>query len=286
VPLAGGRRHARPRATAQGPPPPGLRRHLTPVEAAAGFDPQGMAADMATLTDTLAGRWASVLRAQRGSLAAQVTAAIDDLDYATLAGLAAPDAGGPDLLAAAMIDAAHEAVRRVAGEAAAQGVHLDPARVAVDETRLVKIAQARAGLAGAYLAREAGRAGIRLALPGADPDRIGTDVETQLAGLSPVPLRDQLAAAIMAATNDGRAAALQADQADPATPAATYVASEVLDVNTCDPCLAADGTEFATLDEAMAAYPSGGYADCDGELRCRGTFIATWPDITITPPGG
>ena len=46
-----------------------------------------------------------------------------------------------------------------------------------------------------------------------------------------------------------------------------------------------DGTEFASLDEATAAYANGAYIDCEGELRCRGTFIANYPDVTVSGPG-
>ena len=274
---AGGRRH-RHAAAAPGRAG-GLRRQLTPAEAASGAEFESMRDDLQSLTDRLAGRWASVLRAQRSDLADQVTAAVDDLDLARLASLAAPEAGGPDLLAAAMIDAAHEAVRRMAAEAATQGVSIDPARVAVDEARLIKIAQARAGLAGAYIAQQAGRRALHMAGADIPGGQVAREVTITLEGLSPTPLADQLMAAMMAAQNAGRVAAL--DEA----PDATYVATEILDVNTCPPCLEIDGTQFASLAEADATYASGGYVACDGELRCRGTVIATWPDLTVTAPG-
>ena len=274
---AGGRRH-RHAAAAPGRAG-GLRRQLTPAEAASGAEFESMRDDLQSLTDRLAGRWASVLRAQRSDLADQVTAAVDDLDLARLASLAAPEAGGPDLLAAAMIDAAHEAVRRMAAEAATQGVSIDPARVAVDEARLIKIAQARAGLAGAYIAQQACCRALHMAGADIPGGQVAREVTITLEGLSPTPLADQLMAAMMAAQNAGRVAAL--DEA----PDATYVATEILDVNTCPPCLEIDGTQFASLAEADATYASGGYVACDGELRCRGTVIATWPDLTVTAPG-
>lgn len=60
-------------------------------------------------------------------------------------------------------------------------------------------------------------------------------------------------------------------------PAEVY-ASELLDRNTCGPCADLDGTEYATLEEGFADYPgAGGYIDCDGGSRCRGTLVIVWP---------
>lgn len=50
------------------------------------------------------------------------------------------------------------------------------------------------------------------------------------------------------------------------------IASEILDKATCGPCRAIDGTEFDTLAEAEAAYPSG-YVSCEGGSRCRGVLV-------------
>ena len=268
----GGRRHRRVTGAAT------FRRQLTAVEAAAGLDPEGLAADLTLAADTLAGRWAGVLRDQRADLASQVAAAVDAGDTAGLAGLTAPDAGGAALLAQAMTDMAWTAARRVIGEAAAQQVTIDPARVSVDEDRLTQIAAARATLAGASLAHAASRRALRVVTATAGDDA-AEDVRVTLEGLSPVPLADQLKAAMSAASNEGRVAAFT--EADNLTP--TYTASEILDDRVCGPCAQVDGTEFASLDEATAAYANGAYVDCDGELRCRGTFIATYPDADVRP---
>lgn len=53
----------------------------------------------------------------------------------------------------------------------------------------------------------------------------------------------------------------------------TWVASEIRDEHTCRRCLAIDGEEFATWEEAERAYPIGGYLECLGGMRCRGTVI-------------
>jgi hypothetical protein len=62
-----------------------------------------------------------------------------------------------------------------------------------------------------------------------------------------------------------------------AAPRARYVASEINDRNRCDPCDEIDGTEFAELADAFAVYGAGGYVECEGGVRCRGTVRAVWP---------
>jgi hypothetical protein len=281
---AGGRRHRTFHAQQTRP-----RRAMTPVEAAAGLDPDGLAADLDQATDRLAGLWNGVLRDQRADLAAQVAAAVDDGDLSRLGTLTAPPAGGPALLTASMVDMAWTAASRAAAEAAAQRVFIDTARITVDEDRLGQVAAARSALAAQQLERAASHralilaAGPRRAVRATPGDDAAQDVTIALEGLSPTPLAEQLAAALAAAQNDGRAAAFQTAEDDGISP--IYVATEILDANCCDPCLGIDGTEFASLDAATAAYPSGAFVDCEGQMRCRGTYIASWPDVTITDPG-
>ena len=81
------------------------------------------------------------------------------------------------------------------------------------------------------------------------------------------------------AQNAGRTATLQA------APEAVYYASEVLDRNTCEPCREIDGSKLGGLDEVARTYTNGGFVDCKGFLRCRGTVIAVWeePDTLAAP---
>src|SRR5262249_10134229 len=61
--------------------------------------------------------------------------------------------------------------------------------------------------------------------------------------------------------------------------AESYTASEVLDQNTCKPCIAVDGTVYTGLDAAINAYPVMGYAGCAGSAHgnpCRGFIVANW----------
>lgn len=72
------------------------------------------------------------------------------------------------------------------------------------------------------------------------------------------------------------------------TPARIY-ASELLDRNTCPACYGVDGKEYATVEDSLEDYPAGGYVDCDGGPRCRGTRVFVWeeeapPTIGAPPP--
>jgi hypothetical protein len=85
---------------------------------------------------------------------------------------------------------------------------------------------------------------------------------------------------VQQATNAGRAAVFERvpDEAP-----LEYVASELLDENTCDECEDVDGTTFPTLEAALRAYPSGGFHACRGGPRCRGTVVAVLPEDEVDP---
>lgn len=59
--------------------------------------------------------------------------------------------------------------------------------------------------------------------------------------------------------------------------------TEIMDGNTCAACKAVDGKQYATLEEALAAYPNGGYSECLGGLRCRGTLVFMYDDPVMPP---
>jgi hypothetical protein len=52
-------------------------------------------------------------------------------------------------------------------------------------------------------------------------------------------------------------------------------ASELLDSNTCGNCMDVDGEDLEQ-DEAFEMYAGGGYIECEGGSRCRGTVIAVY----------
>jgi hypothetical protein len=128
-----------------------------------------------------------------------------------------------------------------------------------------------------------------------DGKTIADKVKEDLINLTTGYLQDQLGGALTSAMNDGRKATMAVAQArvqpqpvksskgkpikaQAGEPAFTVYASELLDSETCDPCAAIDGTAYETIDDAEVDYPAGGYTDCDGWSRCRGTLIAVYGD--------
>lgn len=102
------------------------------------------------------------------------------------------------------------------------------------------------------------------------PTEAAEQVGTYLSGLSDAALEEQLGGAIMQGYNTGRRAYMRVN--DPST----VYASEIMDRNTCTACNSIDGSEWPTVEASEAAYPLGGYIDCEGGLRCRGTVVAVY----------
>jgi hypothetical protein len=163
-------------------------------------------------------------------------------------------------------------------EARAQGVRVpDPG--APDETTLNPMAVAAAASMAASLAAGAMREAMRLGGDGRRPaSDVAAGVGTYLAGLTTSFVRDVAAGVFSDGVGAGRSAVM-----DSAGVPARYFASEVRDANTCPACLEIDGTEFGSLDEAEAAYPTGGYTDCAGGLRCRGIIFARYGEDDTQP---
>lgn len=175
-----------------------------------------------------------------------------------------------DLLARA----AQTGAERVAVEARQMGVAGTPAAPpklsGLDEYRLDLAARRLAQTPHTDVLDAAAAEAYKL--PGASPGALMPDVMVGLRALSPQPLLTTLARpAVQQSDGLGRQAAMAV------LPAAKgYYASELLDKNTCQPCSAVDGTAYATLAEAKMDYPYGGYRDCLGGDRCRGTIVAVW----------
>lgn len=262
------RRTARGREVRAAGDPAAGHRQLTTVEAASGMDPDAIQGDWQTTVDQVIAQWGPLAEAQRDELAKQITKAVDKGDPATLGQLAADSTATAALLGTAMVALAGTAAQQMADEAASQGVQVDPPPA--DENRLMEIGAAVAAIVAAGLAAAAGREALRVWRPGESGAAVAAMVREHLASLSDSFLRDQVGGAMSTAQNYGRAAVLEV------APEATYSASEILDKATCVPCEEIDGTEFASLAEARAAYASGGYVACLGRLRCRGILVATW----------
>lgn len=225
----------------------------------------------------------TVLSAQRLQLVDQV---VDAMQAGSTSGLvlATPSVGaGPDLVMQAMVGVARKAAQAMVDEALRQGVHIDLSKVKLDAEALNPVASARAAVSASTLAQQATIKALQVYGPTPKGYITAADeVSRFIAGLSDQGLKDQLGAALTAAQNHGRIAVLQASPESAGKPV-SYVAAEYLDKNTCENCRKVDGTPFDSLEAAEEAYPTGGYHDCLGLMRCRGTVVAVWGSEPVTP---
>jgi hypothetical protein len=264
-----------------------LRRLPTKVEAAAGFDAMAIHDEWTVAVGGVLASYRQVVSDQKVQVVDQVIAQVKAGKVGKMAALAVDTSAGADLLANAMADLADTAARRMIEEAASQGVTIPESKVRIDGRRLTQLAQARAGLAGQSLAAAAGAYVLQVAAaaePIRTPEQVGNLAASFVDGLSDVSLRDQLGAAMTAAQNIGRVAVLEA--APESAPPVTYTASEIEDKNTCQACQDIDTTEFIDLPDAESSYPNGGFLECSGGLRCRGTVVAVWGAPSDIGPAG
>lgn len=227
--------------------------------------------------DEMLSQWPATAQPMVDDLTAQAeqVAAADDLGaFGALAVSTAVVAAVAAVLAAAAATVAAGAVAQVVAEAAAQGVTLTVPEDA-GRARAQAAAQAAAGVIAAGYATGAGRAGLQHAGPETAPATVAEKVRQHLDDLSTSQrgwVADNIGAALSAAQNAGRMAALTA--ADPRP--AGFRAVEANDTNTCQPCRDVDGAEYTTVTEAAADYPTAGYHACEGGLRCRGYLFPIW----------
>lgn len=211
--------------------------------------------------------WAGITAAQQAELLPQIVAAVAAADIAALAALTASTVAAAAVLTTAMAAMGARAARRMAAEAAAQGVEVP---VPVSLPGLDPIAEAVAQLLGEGLAQAAGKEAVRVYAPGVSAEQVALQVGAHLEGLSDAYLREQLGAALTRAQNVGRLETVRD------VPQTIYWSSEVLDNHTCTNCRAINGTRFEAWMDAWRAYAGGPYHACLGRNRCRGTVRATW----------
>lgn len=246
-------------------------RQLTTVEAASGMDPDVIQSEWEAVRDLLVEDWEAITGEQHSALLDQIVDAIQTGALIKLGSMVVDAAGAAVRLAAAMLDMARAAIRTMIGEAKSQGVTIPD--VDPDEDWLTEVAETVAATMAQSTAAAAGREALRVATPGRDGEEVADLVEAYWDSLGPAWHLEQLGGALTAAQNHGRFTAAQN-----APKQARYVASEVLDHNTCPSCFEIDGTEFTSPEEAEAAYANGGYVGCEGRLRCRGILAAVWDD--------
>lgn len=121
------------------------------------------------------------------------------------------------------------------------------------------------------LAQAATRQAARLTGGGLSPAEVADATSAHLRGLSDAYLRDMLGGAVQQGINAGRKLVFQRDGEE-----GDVYASELLDEATCENCLRVDGTNYDTLASAERDYPTGGFKDCKGRERCRGTLVKVY----------
>lgn len=229
-------------------------------------------------TDAAAGWLASVVPEQISQLVEQIRStaqgqARQRLTKPQAAAIAAGVVGVEELTDILMVSARAGAVT-AAAEAAAQGVPLIE-QVSDDVLRPIVAAQAEAvaALHARSMSLSAARKAVQMTTA-RSPAEVADEVALHMQGFKHTWTLDQLAGANQMAINVGRLQVM-----DRVEVPKYFAASELLDTNTCDPCRMIDGTEWPTIVEAQARYGSGGYVDCQGGPRCRGTMVAIYDEL-------
>lgn len=222
--------------------------------------------------------WGPVLAAQYADLARQVRDAVDSGDPTSLIGLSTATGQALEVLSAAMETLAEQSADQIADEAEDQDATITP--VPADGPWITDHAHVVTALLGATLAIAAARVALRHMQAGATGAETAKAVREHLDSLTDAQPRLALGAALTAAQNQSRIATLAAAEAAAATgdgPIPAYYASEVLDQNTCPACRWVDRKWLGnSIEDVRALYPSGGYVDCEGGPRCRGTVVVVW----------
>lgn len=254
-----------------------LRRQPTELEVASRCDFAEMDKAWHDAVDGVVEAWTDIQAAQRKQITAAVKAAVEADDLDRLDKLTVDTGDGSSLLYKRMRAYAEQAGREQQREAEAQGVTIpdwslddEAVTAAAIRDRLRQVAATTARLLGAGLVQSAVRQAMRLFGSGS-ASQVADQVDEHLAQLSDAALREAVGGAVSAAQNEGRFAVLAV------APPAEYVATEILDKNSCAPCRGVDGTRYTNLPDARKAYPTGGYTGCLGGPRCRGTLVTVWP---------
>jgi hypothetical protein len=249
-----------------------LRRQPYPHEVRAATDFAAVDRQWQAKVDQLVNAWKQVRDRQISDLVGQIASA-ETGDLGALARVST-DAAGADVIASHLREMAHAGAVEAMAEARRQGVTAEMPSLDALERQITSRASALEQLLASSLSQTAASKAVQVAGTQVTGEALAATVGDHLNGLSDAWLADQLGGALSAAQNQGRVAAMRENGAT------HYYASELLDQNTCDPCVDVDGTEYANADDAAAAYPAGGYIDCDGGPRCRGTIVAVYDEAS------
>lgn len=162
-------------------------------------------------------------------------------------------------------------------EASRQGVEVSRKSVTDLSASLQDRAEAIDALLTDDIVQSAQRQAIRLTGGGLSPAEVADETHVFLIGLTGAAMHDILSGAIQQSMNAGRKLVFQGDN-EPGT----LYASELLDTNTCSPCIRIDGTPYESIEAAERDYPTGGFKHCEGRERCRGTVIKVYDREGVT----
>lgn len=242
-------------------------------------DLSGVRTDLEAALKRLDRAYQPTLDQQIDSLVQQVEEAIDADDLDALKAISIPDdLHGADVVQRALEDMARTAADRAVDEVAAEDVTVDPDDVAEElegVSELGVVAAATAAAVAASLALSAVREARRLYRPGVDgaevAGRVRTYLEEELAGAG---REAEFGGELQRATNLGRVSVFTV--ALRVRPNGIITAHEQNDLRTCPRCAEINGHVFPEIESAMLLYGGGGYVDCQGKWRCRGTIHISW----------
>ena len=237
---------------------------LAPVQAAW---VAALAALVETWNTTIVAEWIT-------ALIDAIKAALDG-DRTDLGTLSLDIDGATTVLADAMAAMGETAAGHVVGEAAVHDVDITATWPTADD--LEAAAREIADFEARRYALTAGREAARVAGPEPDEDVVAEHMQTFLDEMSSAPTEAALGSALTDAQNQARRDTLASG------PVGALYATEAMDSNTCSPCREIHGRFICTTDDQgplYAMYPTGGYIDCKGRWRCRGSFVGVWRPAT------
>jgi hypothetical protein len=271
----GGRRSKRVAAAPDAPSPVNLpdrnlRRQPYDHEVAAATDFARIDEEWNAKRDALFDAVKELQAAQVDELHDLIVAA--DGDLVQLSGITVEDTTHEAILAS-MQEMADEGIDQAATEAEDQGVtKAKRPKLSELEDSLTARAKAVGQILTKELAGAAGKKAMDLTGGSLSPEEVAASVKEHLMGLTKARVKDQVSGATSNAQNSGRKLTMRRN--DPTN----IYSSELLDENTCQACTGEDGTSFTNMDEAEVSYPGGGFAECEGGERCRGTLVATYDE--------
>lgn len=189
------------------------------------------------------------------------------------------DVMASERILARMQNVASLAIDQAVEEASRQGVDVPRQPVSDIAAALAERADALDSLLRDEITQAAVRQATRLTGGGLSAAEVADEVRTFLNSRTNAVMADVLGGAIQQSINAGRNLVFQRDGQS-----GTIYASELLDSNTCSHCIAIDGTEYESIEASQRDYPTGGYKDCEGRERCRGTVIKVYAAVREEVP--